>query len=500
MIRRILCMIITIFLLSAALSASAEKAANRYSYDFDLTFSLNAEAFPRILRSGASGYAELVNRLGVRGNVAWSDAKSGSMELNATLYFTDNDTVTYPFRIFGIPSRIYITSPLIQNEVLFLNMTGLMEFAIKARNTLNIPLGYAALLYPYATENAFAELSKAWRKTVKSVNKNKKLSLNTLKSFSGTIEEQLLNNKYLQYWIQVLAEGSQSQSAVEYVFSALPDYYQLISGNRNLDISISDQNQVWKNKAGQTLYSYTESDRSVSVDLTLPAETYGYLPLFSFTRETGDRSFSFACHASLYRDKTAVEPGSLQDADVYAYDEEEIIDEDELYPDDESPVIEENDEDVCVWPDCLLDCSFTGTGIPLSLPADASFSLTAVINGAAYPNCAFELQGETKNDGSLTVGLYKPPVGDSVQEMILSCSGTVFPGDIKELPNYKKYDFQNTYNVFSFNEASLAEFNSKVLPSLIRSVISFVEASPTAACQCFLDDLTEMGVLDMLLN
>ena len=59
---------------------------------------------------------------------------------------------------------------------------------------------------------------------------------------------------------------------------------------------------------------------------------------------------------------------------------------------------------------------------------------------------------------------------------------------------------EGTYNVFSFNEQTLAAFTDKVLPSLIRSVFPFVAAAPTSACQSFLDDLTDSGILDMLLN
>ena len=59
---------------------------------------------------------------------------------------------------------------------------------------------------------------------------------------------------------------------------------------------------------------------------------------------------------------------------------------------------------------------------------------------------------------------------------------------------------ENIYNVFSFNELTLAEFRSKVLPPLVKNVFSFIAAAPTSACQSFLDDLTDIGLLDMLLQ
>ena len=56
------------------------------------------------------------------------------------------------------------------------------------------------------------------------------------------------------------------------------------------------------------------------------------------------------------------------------------------------------------------------------------------------------------------------------------------------------------YNVFSFNETRLAEFRNKVVPLVLRSVLTFVSEMPTSACQSFLDDLTDSGVLNMLLD
>ncbi len=483
MIRRMICIILSLLLLCSVSSASAGKRVRHvHSYDFDLTFSLNAEAFPRALQSRMSGYAALVNRLGIRGNISWTDRKSKAMEINATLYFTDRDSVTYPFRIFGVPVRMFITSSLIQDEVLFLNMPGLMAFSSKARSTLNIPLSYLAILWPYATSHAFKAVTDTWLHSVGSAQESRTVSLESLSDFSIRLEELLLDNQPLQNWIRAVAEGARSQDAVEAVFSDLPYYYHLITGDRDLAVEISAGSETWKNAGGKTLYSRTETDHSFSMKLSLPAESYGYKPFFSFSRETGDQSVSFDCRASLTRKAASASAG----------ENKEMPGEDEDY--------EEESDGGQSWPDCLLDVHATGSGIPRALPSDSSFSVTAAINGAVYPNFAFLLQGETKNDGSVTVELYKPSSGDSDPAKIFSCSGTILPGEAKKIPNYRKYDFYKTYNVFSFNEGSLGEFNRNVLPSLVMSILSFVEEAPVSACQSLLDDLTEMGVLDMLLN
>ena len=72
--------------------------------------------------------------------------------------------------------------------------------------------------------------------------------------------------------------------------------------------------------------------------------------------------------------------------------------------------------------------------------------------------------------------------------------------ELKNVPDYMQKSMEGTFNVFSINEQKLPAFTKAVIPPLVRSIFSFVAAAPTAACQSFLDDLTEIGILDMLLD
>ena len=165
MFRRILCLLCAALITAWIVPACSESAAGTSSYDFDLTFHLNAESFPELLRSRAEGYASLVNRLGLRGTVSWS-AVTQCADLEATLYYVDDASLSYPFRLYGSRSRVFFTSPLINNEILLLNMAALMEFSMKAKNTLGVPLSYVALLYPYTTTSAFEGLVKSWQDVI----------------------------------------------------------------------------------------------------------------------------------------------------------------------------------------------------------------------------------------------------------------------------------------------------------------------------------------------
>ena len=527
MFRRMLCLLCAVMLLTAVSPASADESDGNYSFDFDLAFSLNAESFPRLQRSRAAGYAELVNRIGLRGNVAWS-TKTQSMDLNAVIYYTDDESVSFPFRIFGARARLFFTSPLIRDQQILLNMSALMEFAVKAKNTLNVPLPYLAFLYPYATEHAFAGLKTAWLETVGAFTESGSVSVEQFADFSAQLEDQLWSNVHLQRWFRALADGSKSPEAVDAAVSSLPSYYHAVTGGSPVTVSVSPGSQVWKNADGQVLYAYRENGRDLSVNLNLPADENRYTHTFTLERQDDGRTLFLNLHAASLRDPGAEADNTLayetRDSDgnsgsveeekagsaeeeFYAEDEEASLSEyeEDFYAEDEDEYYAEDEEyygegEGISWPDVLLDCSVTCTGLPLEYPADSSVSVTAIMNGDVYPNYAFVLLAETKKDGNVSLSLCKPFSEGTDPVVIASCAGTVVPGEAKKIPDYLRYDYKSSYSVFSFNETRLAEFSSLVLPSLVRSIFSFVEAAPTSACQSFLDDLTDMGLLDMLLE
>ena len=470
MLRRILCLLCAAILLAGAVPAASETVSDgNCSYDFDLTFYLNADAFPELLRTRAAGYASLVNRLGLRGHLSWN-ARTDSMDLNATLYFTDDPSLTYPFRVYGTKQRIFITSSMINNEIILLNMAALMEFAIKAKNTLGIPLSYLALLFPYTTESAFEGLIGSWQEVIGTFSSDSTVTVSQFMELSGLWTEELLNNALLQFWISGVADGSDAPAAVEIEMNNLPLYYQNVTGNKPVSVSVSPDSEIWESAAGDTLFSRVASDNASSVFLSLPASENGYTPLFSFSRRDDAQTCSFDIAASVRRNP----PDASSGADP---------------------------EDSGEFPECLLDIMVSGSDLPFSLPADAAFSVSVSVLGAFYPNYSFCVDGKTKTDGEMTLSLSKPHSGDSTPVGIFMCTGTILPStEPKDVPDYMRESLEGVYNVFSFNEQSLAAFTDNVLPSLIRSVFPFVVAAPTSACQSFLDDLTDSGILDMLLK
>ena len=507
MIRRILCLLCAVLLLVPVFPASAEQSGGVYSYDFDLTFSMNADAFAAPLRTRAAGYATLVERIGIRGNIAWSDT-TRSMELNATVYYTDDPSLSYPFRAYGTKSWLFCTSPLINDSILFLDLSTFMEYAVKVKNTLSFPLTYLAFLYPYVTEHAFAGLSETWNNVIGTFGRSGEVSAEQFSRLAGLWAENLRNDPEPQRWIMALSDGSQAPDAVETELNSLPEYISSFADESPVTVTVSEGSEVWKNASGRILFSRHEADGSLSADLSLPESVNGYTPAFSFLRRNDGSSFSFDLAASLRRAETRA-AASADDVPAlnssYSGDSDDAEDdaENDEYDEESEEYGEDWDEEAdgsSVLPELMLDFHAEGSGFPAELPANSAFTLSSSMTGAAYPNFSLQLQGEAKKDGSLSLSLYMP-YGENMESVpVFSCSGTLSPAVPRDIPDYQRHSLEGVYNIFAFNEETLAAFSHEVLPPLVRSLFTFIEAAPTAACQSFLDDITDLGVLDMLLE
>lgn len=488
MFRRLFCLFSTVLLIMCSVNSFSVAEEEDYSYDFDLAFSLNADSFPRLFQERAAGYASLINRLGLRGNISWT-LSTQSMDLNATLYYTDDPALSYPFRIYGSKTHLYFTSPLIDNEVLFLNMTALMEFSVKAKNTLGVPLSYIALLFPYSTENAVSGLVWAWQDVIGTFTKSSKVPAARFREVSDLWAEEFADNNDLRFWITGIAEGSETPDAVDEEMHSFARYPEKLAGGKPVSVKIAPGSEIWKNASGNIFYSRQESEESSSVNVSLPATDNGYIPEFSSVSRFEDQFLSFDIAASLRRNVPAGISGQTGEDEYAAEDSDEKYD-----------YLEDSDSPDVYLPDLMLDFRANGSGIPRVLPADSVFTLSVSILGALYPNNAFSLLGETKEDGVVTLSLFKSTDGAAAPDEIFRCAGTLVPAaESKYVPDYT-LDYPGCYNVFSFTDQSLAEFTDKVLPTLVKSVFSFIVSAPTSACQSFLDDLTDIGVLDMLLD
>lgn len=518
MFRRLLCLFCAALLLFSATPALAAKAPVIHSYDFDLTFSLVPEAFPRLARERAAGYAELLERLGLKGNLTWCpDTKS--MDLDAVLYFTDKPSLSYPFRAYGTKSRLYITSPLLNNEDLFFDLAALLEFSAKAKNTLNIPMTYFAFLYPYVTEFAFKPLRTAWEEIIAPSLKTGTVTLGQFEELSAQWETAIHESPRMQRWIMQLMGIAETPEVVENEFNNLPMYYEKVTGGEPLLVTVDKHSEMWQDSAGNMLFSRQESEDSFSMLLSLPASANGYVPKLTYRSQADEHDVSFGLTASILRDPSFVasdegdgfpwtDEGSFPYTEDGEYDEEyaeeEVVEEEYEEEASDEEVVEEEYEDgdgtASSAPDQLLFFRAVGSGLPKELPSDSLFTVSASILGTLYPDYTFLLQGSTKKSGAMTLSLCKPGDQEKAPTEFFRVTGMVTPAQAEQAPDYRKKSWKEAYNMFSINEQTLADFTRKMAPLVIKGFLSFVAEAPASACQALLDDLTDMGVIGMLMN
>lgn len=456
MCKRILCVLLCLFLLSASVSCAETLGKYDHCVAFDLSFSLDADSFPLFSRRRISGYEELLDLLRLKGTLYWNH-KLRSVDLNASVFYVDKPDVSFSFRIYGTEERLCLTSPLLNGETLFFNMVALMEFAYKAQSFMGINLPILALLYPYTTTSALSGLLESWKDN----SGNKAISAANLKSIASLWEQTLQEDQYLNIWISSLAESSSSPETVEEELKSLPSYLTgPLSNGKGLTRTLGKdkRNRTWKNAKGKVLYTQVATDTSLERTWTLPATEGGYLPYLYLFEEEADNLSSLRVNAS---------------------------------------VAKENPEQPA---DTLLDFSADCQGFPTALPMDSDFSAVCAVAGDLLPNYGFILSGQTKKDGTLAVSVSKMNEDPESGEGVFRCEGTLQPCEPESIQKFKGKFYEGAFSVFSFNEDKLGTFVSRVTRSLLLGLIRFVAEAPTSACQSFLDDLTDLGVLDMILE
>lgn len=109
---------------------------------------------------GANAIVEALNALRLRGT--W--AESGpAFDLTVEAGFSENRTAS--FALGGTASHWRLTSPLLGDTALMFNNPAMIEFGNKMNSHLGLPLQAAALLYPYAWEDALSAPLAAFNDT-----------------------------------------------------------------------------------------------------------------------------------------------------------------------------------------------------------------------------------------------------------------------------------------------------------------------------------------------
>ena len=452
-------MLVFVLLAGAAGPVHAEENAG-FSYDFDLRFHLNADVFPLRNKAHMQGYADFLDILEFCGNISGS-AATGSIDLNGRLIPLNRPDAVISFRLFGVPEHLCLSSPLLGSETLWFQNYVLMEFAYKTWNNLHLPLSWVAMLFPYVTENAFSRLAEAWYKNAGNVSPGQSVSKKTLLKIAGEWSSVLQDDSRLYYWINALAAPSGLESILSSEFYALPAYLtDTVSKNGALKVRKKNGSIQWVNQDQDILFSSSETEEGLSLELDLPVTANGYVPGFSFSSRGDGNSVSFAVAGDYSR----------------------------YYPGDE------------VLPNSLVTFSLSADSLPVIWPSESAFSAALHVAGSLFPNMDFTLQGVTGADGSVRLSLYQKVNEKAEATEVFTCSGSVSPVSDFTVPSFRTADLIKNTHVFSVSDTYTDPVERTIGRPLIYGLLNFLDALPARACQSVMDDLEDWGILDILVS
>lgn len=407
-------------------------------FRFDLRFAMEAAGDPT-----AAALGELLDMLQVQGTYA---LQGDSFDLDGSFLLDGDEETRTGLRLYGLPHRWYLRSPLLGNETAMLDMVAALEFGIKIDAHLALSLQNLFLLLPYSHQSAFAAMREAAypvlyaRETTRSVTKKQLLTLcDTLLSLSQT-------DRAFTYWLQSVAGLSEHPEQVT--------------------------SSIRANLAGMRDWLSARMDSSMSITVKNNQETWKLRKITVFQR-TWDESGEHA-HISLPK---------LPDGSSWEIDWQWTRDGDTASLLITADATREDGS-------TLMALRVNGNGLPVALPVNAPFTLTCEAAYAAEAPRTVTLTGEGW-DGDVTVRL---TVSDGTR---VRMEGTLLPWAPEVWPQWEDV-IDDTWNIFSLYEHSLSDFVDAIARPMLTGAMPLLARAPVNVCVTLMDLATQAGLFQIL--
>lgn len=285
--QRILSALLVILLLP--LTGMAETAEQGHGLRMDLSFQMNADAYPDDMQELMPGIADALNETRLHSDLTWrGDLFSQDTSFNAqnSLSMGEREDVL-SFRLRGVPSHILVSSPLLGDQQVMLNMLGWLEFSIKANFQMGIPLyQIAPFISTYANTSAFEAFLPAWQETMCAEAGSRTISAEDAIALAESIAETAENDRSFSYWLQALLLDSGCDEMVMEYLSMLPDWVaSFVDEEEGIQVTAADGEEIWTT-GEETLFTRNGE----SWELTLPATEDGYTAALRWTTDEESRT------------------------------------------------------------------------------------------------------------------------------------------------------------------------------------------------------------------
>lgn len=443
-LRRALCALLCLCLLPCAALAERDASGVR----FDVAFSMDPQAFSPSQRPLATGLADLMNILTLKGSL--DQAYTGCFDLNTEWMLNGEDATRTTLRLFGTEAFWGVESSLLGDEMLMVNMISLLEFSMKMYFHLEIPLQRLTLLIsPYVHTSAFEALGNAWRGVLYAQEGERSIPRDQLLALASQLAEIAEDDRAFYYWTQSVGMEAGYDETLMEVMLTLPDWAESILAEDGITVTIKGATETWR--TGETsLFTRTVEDSVTAWSISLPAFENGY-------------AFS-----AFYNGQ----PDGEHILQVRVMDDYE---------------------------DTTLDCTIRANNIPdltREIPITAPFSLEVEMEGDFLEeklHLLFEGEGEG-NSFSLRM------LNASTREPQLTMFGTLEPYTPSAIPEFTTAQLMEGMNLLSMNDVTLTELLNNVAQPMFDGLVPILVHMPASTVQSLLDLLTEHGVIDLLIN
>lgn len=458
--KRIIALLLACIMLLGAACAGAEeeKIPDVDSYDFDLRFQLNADAFPFRERKQMQGYAELLEALVIRGNYSWCE-ETDCLDLHLQLVPANDPDAALSIRIFGwLSNWLNISSPLLGEDSVCFRPKEIMYFVARAWDFFEIPLFPLAVLFPGLVEAAYREVEYEWIKRIAvPENGSAVIPRERQEEITEGVREQLENDVRTTAITEAMLKPLREAELVQKEISALPDLLIHSTEGEDLTVEADGKSIRYLNHRGETLYEEHSTGNTYEAALTLPPSGTDYTPSYSFWREDGENEYSFRLNASW--DRTS------------------------------------GNEEV---PETFLRLNAVMDHVPTVYPTEAEFSGEVSVEGILLPELHLLVNGTTGADGTVSIGLTLPDRQE--EDPVFTCTGTVVPAAYEGKLEYMIGDIITDYNLFALSDQSLTLLLGGVVPAMMEELPDFLYAMPTHGIQSILDTLEQYGLLQITLQ
>lgn len=432
------------------LSALAEDPGKKdvHAFDFELTGDLLWENFPEGVREQIKGYADLLAITKISGTAAFAEDGNHSFDVDLKITVKDTKEAVVPIHFFGYDDLIFFDSPLINNEIFYVDLPGLMIVATKVADYFDFPFSDILLAVPGSWEIGTRKLTEYTATMMNSADSEGNISEEALQIWAEGLKNLIRTDTGFEYWLKAIGLQSGLNSEVAEELENLPSFVRDIALGQGGSLICSENTKVFS--IGETQI-YEEKgggeEKSLQFDIPLLPIT-GYKANFSLNESTKDISTDWKLNL-----RVAPEHGNQ-----------------------------------------ILDLKMAATDFPNKLLFDKEFAVSIGIQGILKGNGNTMITG-TRRDDLYCVRVDHRFENEEYLNSVFELRASIIPRSDRPRPDYGRDLFDRSYYVLSQNETTLAELEGRIAGPMIKGILPVLVQAPASFCKSIMDFVCDHNII-----